>query len=116
MARRPRGGERVHLGHRADDTRQLVRDRLGERLDRTVGPRTREDEVVRRGAQGRADDVAVLSHDPAAELGIDVGMVARERRDPECEVVPRLVLEEELPGLPEERTAPLRISTSTARS
>ena len=103
VPRRPRVGELFDLRQRTDDPGKLVVHGLCERVEGTVVARARENQVVRRGSKRGAHRFAVLLDEPQVELGIPLRVVAKRRGEPEHEVVPRLVLEQQGPGLLEER-------------
>jgi hypothetical protein len=77
---------------------------LAERLEDDETCRSSEDEVVRGRPQRDADRATPVVDDPEAVLVVERGVVAQRSRDPEEEVVPRLVLEQERSGRSDERT------------
>jgi len=93
---RPRRREDVHLRHGGDDTRQLGVDRVGECLDHAVTCRLEHDQVVRGRPHRSAHDAVPLTDDPADDLGIDLRLRASGREQPQRQVVPGLVGEQDV--------------------
>jgi hypothetical protein len=98
--RLPGGREVGRLGHRADDARHLGQ-RVGERDERARRGRPRQHEPERGRAQRRADDCAAMLDEPELVLAIERRLVAQRPGEPEDQVVPRLVGEQQRPGSPE---------------
>ena len=92
----------MSLRHGRDDTGH-VRQARGQRLERTGRGGLREHEAVGRGAQRRADHRAVVLDEPELVSGIELRPVAQRPCEPEDEVVPRLVGEQQRPRPPEPR-------------
>ena len=92
----------MSLRHGRDDAGH-VRQSRGQRLERAGHGGLRENEAVGRGAQCGADHRIVVFDEPELVLGIELRPVAQRPCEPEDEVVPRLVGEQQRPRPPEPR-------------
>jgi hypothetical protein len=101
----PRFRELRHLGQRTDNARQLVAFGMKRRrqgVHDAAKSRSGNDEVVRRGAEGRPHDRVVLPHGPKTEARKHVRRRRQDAGESEHQIVPGLVLEQERTALFEE--------------